>query len=86
VRGDVAVASSEIPYWVNKGWLERQFNTFPVVSIKLDKVQNPEYVLYQWYLKGVAIPVCSDSKARSLGFDLFHDRFRNSPYAGSDYP
>lgn len=68
VRGDVVIARSEIPGWVEKSWLEPQFNTFPVVSIKLNETRQPEYVYYQWYLKGIAISVSNEASINSLDF------------------
>jgi hypothetical protein len=53
--GSVAVSYSEAPLWMQRFWGESELTKPPHVSIRLNDDGTPSFVIYGWYLKGVAI-------------------------------
>jgi hypothetical protein len=68
VRGDVIFSTSETLPWMKTKWSHAQFGEFPTPSIKLNKFGVPKYVMYEWYLKGVAIALENTDVADDLSF------------------
>jgi hypothetical protein len=68
VKGDLVFSKSETPDWVKKNWSYSEYGIAPTPSIMLDDQGVPECVMYEWYLKGVAISVKNDSDPVVLNF------------------
>jgi hypothetical protein len=62
----IHVPDEQIPQWLKGLWSEGMFGMPPTVIIKLAEDGRPQYVVYGWYLKGVAIGV-TDPKDLDFG-------------------